>query len=121
MSTLDGVNLFVSGPNRFVIGSWSRHQQRRGFAGLDGEMVIDHGRRSRVIRQHGRLQALTASALAGQLEDIDDRIDGQTHTLMDNHGRTFQRVMLESFDLTTQVQHGRSFWCEYAIQYRQLP
>ena len=121
MSMLDGVNLFVSGPHRFEIGSWSRQQQRRGFAGLDGEMVVDHGLRSRTIRQSGRLQADSPAALGGQLDDIDACIDGRTHILMDNHGRAFDRVMLECFDLTTPVQHGRAYWCEYAIQYRQLP
>ena len=121
MSTLDGVERFASGPHRFVPGSWARALDRRGFAGLDGEMVIDSGRRSRTIRQIGRLQGATAEDLAGQIDAIESLLDGQVHELADNHGREFPRVLLETFDLSTPLQRGRAFWCEYTLTYRQLP
>jgi len=121
MSTLDGLDLFASGPHRFRPGSWERRQERRGFAGLDGEMIIDHGQRSRAILQQGRLQAATAEDLAAQIEQIESYLDGQVHALVDNHGRSFECVLLERFELTSPLQRGRAFWCEYSVQYRQLP
>lgn len=121
MSRLDDLDLFGSGPHRLRMGTWTRAGVRRGFAGLDGEMVLDAGLRSRTIMQQGRLTAPTAAGLADQLERIEQLLDGKLHTLVDNHGRTLDRVMLEAFENTTPLQKGIAFWCEYTLTYRQLP
>jgi len=121
MSALDGQDLFGSGPHAFQAGSWQRQTDRRGFAGLDGELVLDQGLRSRTITQTGRLQAATAGELTTIVAQIDAFVDGQLHTLVDNLARTHERVFVERFEPTTPARTGRGIWCDYVLQYRQLP
>lgn len=121
MSSLDGLDLFSSGPHSIRPGSWQRDSQRRAFPGLDGELAIDLGRRSRQIVQTGRLQAASAEDLSNAIAAIEQCCDGQLHTLIDNHDRIFNQIAIESFDLTTPINRGRGFWCEYTLRYRQYP
>jgi hypothetical protein len=121
VSSFGGHDLFGSGPHAIRPGSWERSQRWRGFAGLDGELVIDDGLRGRSIHQAGRLRADSASALRALIEDVEQLIDGRTHTLLDNHGHVYTNVLLESFEPQTPLQKGRSYWCDYTARYRQLP
>ncbi len=121
MSSFGGSNLFGSGPHSIRPCSWGRSQQRRGFDALDGEVVLDDGLRGRTIEQTGRLRASTASALQTLIEDIEQLIDGRTHTLLDNHSHVYPNVMLQSFEPRTPIQKGRSYWCDYTARYLQLP
>ncbi len=120
MSTLDGQDLFGSGPHRIRPEGPKRALQTRRFAGLSGELVIDMGACSRQIVQDGRLQAPSAAELNAMIVAIEALADGQLHTLQDNHGRQFQRVVIEEFQPTTPIQAGRGYWCEYTLHYRQL-
>ncbi len=121
MSSFNGVDLFSCGPHSFSLHGWTRQQIRRSYAGLDGEAVIDMGRRSRVIDQKGRLQASTASELDALIAQIEAYADGQAYSLIDNHGLTHETVILEKFELTGPIHTSRNFWCDYTISYRQLP
>lgn len=121
MSSYAGQNLFGSGPHAFRFGPWQRSVQRRGFAGLNGELVLDLGLRSRQIFQTGRLQADSASGLNGLLDAINARGDGAEHALVDNHGQSHPHVMLERFEPTSPLQRGRQFYCDYKVDYRELP
>jgi len=120
MTTLDGQQLFASGPCRLTAGPWRRATQRRGLAGLDGEYLLDLGRRGREIVQAGRLQAATAAEVLAAVAQIEAVDDGGEHTLTDTHGRVFTRVVIESFEPDTP-QSGRGWWCDYTLRYRQLP
>jgi hypothetical protein len=121
MSSLDGVDIFGSGPHAFRTLAWERSQVRRGFAGVDGEMVVDLGVRSRRIVQTGRLCAPTAAAMNTIIAQIESLQDGQLHALIDNLGRTYAHVMVESFALDGPPKCGRGFWCEYTVNYMQVP
>lgn len=121
MSTLDGQEVFSSGPHAFRPGSWERATVRRGFAGLRGELLLDLGLRSRVILQTGRLQAETAEALAELVGGLEAAVDGRCHSLVDNHGRVYFRVIVEEFQPSTPLSCGRGYWCDYTVRYRQLP
>ncbi len=121
MSTLDGQDLFASGPHTLRPGAWERSLDRRGFVGVDGEVVLDLGLRSRPLVQAGRLAATTAALLRTLMSQIDAVVDGQAHTLVDNHGETYSRVIVERFDPSTPVSRSRGFWCDYTLHYRQLP
>ncbi len=121
MSTLDGENLFGSGPHVISPGSWRRDVVRRSFSGVSGEIAIDQGKRSREMRQTGRLQAADAASLQAIISRIENHIDGGSHTLVDNHGTIFRRVLMESFNMPSGIRHGRGYWCDYEIIYRQLP
>ena len=121
MSSYAGENLFSSGPHAFRFRPWERSMQRRGFAGVNGEIVLDLGLRSRQITQTGRLQADTANDLNEILDGINALGDGAEHVLTDNHSQSHQHVILERFNTTTPLQHSRGFYCDYEIEYRQLP
>ena len=121
MSSLDGQTVFDSGPHNITPGPWQRSIQRRGFAGLDGETILDMGMRSRTITQDGRLQAATAGDLDTLITNIEVFVDGQLHTLIDNHSRSFPDVLVEQFETSTPIRKGRGYWCEYTVLYRQLP
>jgi len=121
MSSYAGSDLFGSGPHGFRLGPWQRSTQRRGFAGVDGELVLDLGRRSRRISQAGRLEADSAAELHALLAAVGALDDGCEHTLVDNHGQSFPRTAIERFETTSPLQRGRRFHCDYEIDYRQLP
>ena len=121
MSSLDGNSIFSSGPHSFRPMAWQRQLQRRSFPGLDGELVLDMGMRSRRIAQQGRLQASSASLLTALVAAIEQFVDAQPHQLMDNNGQSYPKVILETFEPTTPLQQGRGFWCDYTLNYLQLP
>ena len=121
MSSYAEENLFHSGPHAFRFEPWQRSMHRRGFAGADGEVVLDLGLRSRNIVQTGRLQAATADALHALLDAINAHCDGAVHDLVDNYGRSYSQVILERCETTTPVRCSRGFYCDYHIEYRQLP
>ncbi len=121
MSSFNGVDLFGAGPHSFSLNGWPRQQVRRSFAGIDGEAVVDMGRRSRVIDQVGRLEASTAGELETLIGQIETYADGQAYSLIDNHGLTHETVILEQFELDGPIRTGRNIWCSYKIRYRQLP
>jgi len=121
VSSFDGQDLFGSGPHSIRPDGWERQLQRRGFAGVDGELVLDLGLRSRAIQQTGRLQGASAAAVAALVAAIEAYQDGQVHELTDDHGRTYSSAILEQFQATTPIRRGRGYWCDYAAVYRQLP
>jgi hypothetical protein len=121
VSSYAGQDLFGSGPHAFRPGPWRRATQRRGFAGVRGERVLDLGLRSRTIRQTGRLTAETAGEVAALIDAIEAAADGAAHELIDNHGRSFPRAILERFEPITPLLRGRRLHCEYEIDYRELP
>ncbi len=121
MSSFNGQDLFGSGPHSIRPGAWERQLQRRGFAGVDGELLLDMGLRSRAIQQTGRLQGVSAAAVAALVSAIEAYQDGLPYALVDDHGQTFSTVILEQFQPTSPIRRGRGFWCDYTISYRQLP
>jgi len=121
MSSYAGESLFDSGPCAFRFGPWERAVQRRGFAGIHGELALDLGRRSRPIFQTGRLQAESAGGLHALLDVINARADGSENVLVDNHGQSHARVILDRFETTSPICRGRALHCDYEIRYRQLP
>jgi hypothetical protein len=121
MSSYGGQDLFASGPHAFRFGPWQRALLRRGLAGVNGELVLDMGLRSRQIFQTGRLQADSAPALHALLEAISAFCDGQTHDLVDNCDQSHPRTLLERASASTPMRRGRGFYCQYEVEYRQLP
>ena len=121
MSSYAGQDLFGSGPHDFRFGPWERSVQRRGFAGVNGELVLDLGVRSRQIFQTGRLEADSAGGLNDLLEAINAQGDGREHALVDNHGQSHPHAILERFETTTPLRRGRRFHCDYKADYRELP
>ena len=121
MMTLDGQDLFSSGPCTLQAGPWQRNVERRSMAGLDGEMIVDMGLRGRRIILKGWLQRPTPQLLTQALEAIEAFVDGQRHLLVDSFGREFPDVLLEQCEQAGAIRRGRGYWCEYTCQFLQMP
>ncbi|HPS52912.1 MAG TPA: hypothetical protein PLK08_05100, partial [Phycisphaerae bacterium] len=120
-ATLDGLELFSSGPGELICESWPRETIRRGFSGLCGEILLDMGRRSRRITQRGFLRAQTVEQLYLQTAAIESMADGMAHLLIDDDGVTYQKVIMEKFEKPDAINKSDICSCEYEIIYRQLP
>ena len=121
MVKIDSQAIFGDSPAELEPQSWVREKLTKTFPGLDGELIIDLGKRSRKIIQTGKLIAGTISTINNQIEQIENLIDSNFHTLIDNHSRVFNRVQIENFTLKTPLKTGNGYHCKYEIVYRQQP
>ena len=118
--TFDGQRIFGDGQQAVRAESWRRAQAERGFAGLDGVVSIDLGRRQRVLRRRGYLSAGSVAALQQRIEAINAYVDGQVHELVDQEGRSYAKVRMDSFAPTEAVTKQSQVRCRYEVVYTQL-
>ena len=118
-ATLDNVILFDDGFN-IDFGSYSHESKQRRINGLDGSVSIDLGKKSRSIKQAGRLRAKSRKAMKNRMGDIEAFVDGQTHTLKLANGEQFKNVRVDSFKKVSEKTSGTGFVVEYEINYTQL-
>ena len=116
---LDGESLFSSGPARLEISSWVHQTLRRSFPGLDGELVMPLGRRSRTLAQCGTLTAPTRELLETRINAISTRLDGQLHQLTED-ALIYSNLLLEQFAPGAFLQTASQFSCDYRVDYREL-
>ena len=116
----DGKELFGKGEQTLQVQSWRREGVDYGFAGLDGVVSVDLGRRERKLKQQGWLTAESVGALMRQMEEISGYIDGQGYELVDGGGIGYRRVRMDSFALLGSITAGNQARCEYEINYTQL-
>lgn len=119
-ATIDAASPFASGPMEIAADAWPREQRRRAVPGLDGEFVVDLGRRSRTLHQTGRLFGPSASNVRQQVNAIEALTDGALHELT-YQGCDYPRVLVESIALTTPIRLHRQYTADYTLTYRQLP
>jgi len=116
----DGNELFGKSEHLLSVRSWRREGLDYGFAGLDGVVSVDLGRRERKLKQRGWLTAESVGALMRQVEEISGYIDGQGYELVDRGGVCYGQVRMDSFTLLGSVTAGNQARCEYDINYTQL-
>ena len=116
----DNKKLFSKGQHTLVCLSWCREAIDRGFAGLDGMMSVDLGRRERKLKQRGCLTASSSSTLIDLIDAVADYINGQTYDLVDQNGVSYSHVRMDSFTLLGPITAGNQVCCEYEIHYTQL-
>lgn len=119
-ATLDGANLFGSGPHEIVAGSPQRTSGERVFSGLAGALVVDLGERPRRLVQRGRLSAASATALAQLESAIEGRIDGQIHALTARDGTAYPTVRVERFARRGPVEAGLRYHRPYEVEYTEF-
>ena len=93
----DGKVLFEGGGHTLKAMSWEHEKVERGFAGLDGVMRVDLGRRSRVLNQRGCLTADSVAEMRAKIDTINDYINGQCYELKDEFGTVYRDVCMEGF------------------------
>lgn len=118
--TFDGASLFARGQHVVQPMSWRRESRDIGFAGLDGVVSMDLGRRERKLKQRGLLVSTSIAALMQLITLIGSYIDGQGYDLIDQHGVFYPQVRMDSFTLLGPVTAANQASCEYEIIYTQL-
>lgn len=121
MIRIDDLEIFSSGPCSLGVGPWRRDMERRVFPGIDGELLLDMGLRSRTMIQTGRLQASSSALLRALVDELLAIDVGKIHALTDNLGRTYTNVVVEDILPTSPVCGPAGAWIDYEIHYRQLP
>lgn len=116
----DGQSFFHNGRHIVQPLSWRRDSIDRGFGGLDGVVSVDLGLRKRKLKQRGFLSALSVPALMQLIDDISAYIDGQCHTLVDQHGVSYSNARMDHFSLVGPIAVGNQVQGEYEIIYTQL-
>jgi len=116
----DSKALFGTGRPVLQPGSWRRESTDRGYAGLDGVMSVDLGRRERKLKQRGSFSAASIAALVELIENVSAYIDGQCYGLVDQHGVEYSNVRMDSFKLLSPIAVANQSQCEYEIVYTQL-
>jgi len=112
--------LFGVGEHKLKFLSWRRETIERGFAGLDGVVSVDLGRRERKLKQQGRLSAVSTAALLKRMEEITNYIDGQAYKLVDQNGMVYEQVRMDGFTVLRSITSANQACCEYEVIYTQL-
>ena len=118
--TLDGDDLFDEQEAKIEVGSISREAVERTAAGLDGVVSIDMGKRARAIKQKGVMAAKSRVAMQQRIEAISTYIDGNTHTLVTNHGEEYRDVRVDAFKVKAERTGGNGVTVDYEILYTQM-
>lgn len=118
--TYDGKALFESGPATCEVGGTAlRHVEHEPMRG-DGVHVIGQGRSGRAIVQHGTLLGDTIDELQAQVAAIEAYVDGMSHALVDEHGRSWPDVVMLAFEPAAPRRMGVRWRIAYRITYQQV-
>ena len=118
--TIDGQSLFDGHQLEIETGSFNRDSIERRIPGLDGMLSIDLGRRSRKIRQTGKLRAKSRRQMNERVNAISALADGYTHTLVTDSGEALDNLRMDSFKTDKERTDGIGIVVDYEIVYTQL-
>lgn len=116
---LDGERIFGAGAVEIKAGSSRRAAVEKSAAGLDGEVSIDMGQRSRQIRQSGEIRAASRADLDSRLAAVSAFMDGKTHKL-ETDCSEYENVRMDSFEQGEVRSSGGGVVAGYEIVYTQL-
>jgi len=119
-TTLDGQILFDEQELEVEIESLNRQSIESAAAGLDGVLNIDMGQRGRKIKQKGMLREQSREKLERRAGAIRVFLDGREHSLRVNDGRSFERLVIDVFEVKEPRESGAGVAAEYKIEYRQM-
>ena len=107
-------------PVLLEVDSVRRESIERAAMGLDGVMSIDLGGRGRKVRQKGKLRARSRQELNDKIEAISNLADGNTHTLVDSQGQSFENLRVDSVKMKNEQASGSGVIVDYETVYTQL-
>lgn len=120
MVTFDGESLFGSGPVRFKFGPVQSRHAIQHPPGSRGTRLDCQGTEAREIKQSGVLIADSATDLQSLVQAIEGKVDGQTHLLVDNLGRTWSDIAMLRVDAEPFERVGARWKSEYRIEYLRV-
>lgn len=118
--TFNSDRLFGIGQHTVLPKSWQRATKDEAFAGLNGVLSVDMGRRGRKIVQQGSLSAKSVKALTQMMDAITAYINGQAYELVDENGCVYSAVRMDHFQIVGNIKLGHPVSCAYEIEYTQL-
>ncbi|MHB1156095.1 MAG: hypothetical protein ACYC26_04570 [Phycisphaerales bacterium] len=119
MSSYKGQNLFGSGAHHFVVQGVTVRHDEHVSPGADGAAITMLGRDPRKIEQRGMLLADDVAGLEAQLRRFADATGGVPGTLVDELGRSHERMVLVEFKQSRVTRIGARLGINYVAQYVQ--
>jgi hypothetical protein len=122
MSTFKGVDLFGSGPHRFIEGPSGQQMILRVALGTPASGSVSLGDQEQVVTVRGRLVADEDSLLWDQIEDIKAHLLlwNTPGALEDHHGYTWMSINFVRFKPGDRVDRGRRVSLEYEATFIKL-
>lgn len=120
MSQFKTLNLYGSGPHRFVVQSPSLRFDEQGSPGAVGMRLRLAGVDGRRITQAGTLLADSAAGLREQVNAIEKAMDGGAGTLIDEHDQQWSGVVMRRFVIERQYRRGPRHALDYTAEYMQM-
>ncbi|MCA9282380.1 MAG: hypothetical protein H6812_01080 [Phycisphaeraceae bacterium] len=121
MSTFQALDLFGSGPHRFVMDTVGRYTEDAGYGPTYWPNSQDRGKRELRIKQEGRLVASSEAGLWTLIDAIRAKAElPATGTLNDGNGRSWPGMTMVRFTLESAFDRGRVFSVMYSVRYYKL-
>jgi len=121
-SSFKSLNLFGSGPHRFMVGKRGQLMVADLFLKGFGSGTTPQGLIELDVVVTGRLVATSESALRTLESDIAAQLTDplQVGTVIDLHGRSFANMSFIAFEQTGPTDRNRRFSMPYAARFRGL-
>ena len=119
MVTFDNQPLFAPGTSRFQIGPVELRHAVQHMPGSLGARIDAQGTEARRIIQTGVLIADDPVALQARVDAVRQKLDGRTHTLVDNLGRTWPDTVMIRLDAENYARVGARWKAIYRVEYMQ--
>ncbi len=122
MSSFKGIDLFGSGPHRFIEGSAGQQMIARIALGTPVSGSVSLGDQEQVVTVRGRLIADEDALLWDQIDDIKTQLAAWNTpgTLEDHHGHTWNPINFVRFEPAEVVDRGRRVSLEYEATFIKL-
>jgi hypothetical protein len=117
MSSYDGEDLFSSGPHRFAPSGTTMRVLEAPAPGVDGARLTVMGKAATRLRQTGRLVAADSAEVLALRDAIRGKCDGRAADLVDAQGCTHVNLVIERFDVASEIDLGRVASLTYEIDY----
>ncbi len=117
MSSYDGEDLFGSGPHRFAPLRMPLRLLEATAPGVDGARLTVMGRAATRLRQTGRLVAQDSAGVVALRDAIRGKCDGRAADLVDAQGCTHASMVIERFEVASEIDLGRLASLTYEIVY----
>ena len=118
-AVLDDKIIFNEESFEIEVKSPQRNIVQRSAPGLDGQVSIDLGLRGRKLVQKGELRAKNQTELQKKIDEINELIDGNLHTLKCPDARVFEDILIKEFQTGAAIIGGAHTSCQYHITYIQ--
>lgn len=120
MVTFDNEQLFGPGPARFKFGALKLRHAAQSLPGSRGVHLDPQGTQARQIFQAGTLISDSPDGLRKQVAAVEAKVDGLSHTLIDNLGQSWPDTVMLEFKAEAFTRVGARWKAAYQVEYLQV-